>query len=470
MGSMLESLHISEYTSYDGKKFPNLIVEKIDFSAEYSVDSQHTAGTNKNVVQNNGISRRVFNVRFLFFTDKPSTDDVNMRLNTVWVNIEKNGMYSDLNLSSLINENAYDKCKRFRNMLYSSYYGYFKSPIYTETKPIPVTPTSFKESISFVNGLEMLALDVTFLRFNKTQTNVKPKQTKENVEGGLDKHTQLTQEEAAAEGLIPESRVVQNGVNQAKQKTILENTINKFTGIMDAITSTANGIENNVSSFEKKVNNILDVFITDPLFAFMEIQDLLKLPAKVLTNMSNKINGYMDFVEVILNNDVKTYSEKAMNNFLLSSVASAVSLSTVTGNYLDRNEALYVSLKLLEIKDKILEGYTKLEGTIEANITETYKKDVSYSVNPEIINSLNNIITANIDYLEETIFRLPSQCVKVLDRERNFIELCYEIYGDVDEETLSKFLSDNKLVGYDIYLLPKGGEIVYYQNIKGGNF
>jgi len=100
MASMLESLHISEYTSYDGKKFTNLIVEKIDFTAEYSVDSQHTAGTNRNVVQNNGIARRVFNVRFLFFTDKPSKEDVNMRLNTIWVNIEKNGTYSDLTLSS----------------------------------------------------------------------------------------------------------------------------------------------------------------------------------------------------------------------------------------------------------------------------------------------------------------------------------------------------------------------------------
>jgi len=239
---------------------------------------------------------------------------------------------------------------------------------------------------------------------------------------------------------------------------------------MSSITEMANDIENSVSSFERKVNNILDVFITDPLFAFMEIQDLLKLPAKVVTNMSNKINGYVDFIEIILDNDVRTYSEKAVNNFLLSSTASAVTLATTIGNYLDRNEALYVSEKVLEIKDKILEGYTKLEGIIEANITETYKKDVLYSVNPEIINSLNNLITVNIAYLEETIFRLPSQCVKVLDRERNFIELCYELYGNVDEETLSKFFGDNKLMGYDIYLLPKGREIVYYQNIKGGSF
>jgi hypothetical protein len=49
-----------------------------------------------------------------------------------------------------------------------------------------------------------------------------------------------------------------------------------------------------------------------------------------------------------------------------------------------------------------------------------------------------------------------------LDRDRNFIELCAELYGSVDNFYLDKLIVENNLNIDELEIIPMGAEVAYY--------
>jgi hypothetical protein len=50
----------------------------------------------------------------------------------------------------------------------------------------------------------------------------------------------------------------------------------------------------------------------------------------------------------------------------------------------------------------------------------------------------------------------------ILDRDRNFIELCAELYGTVDNYYLDRFISENDFSIDELEIIPMGREVSYY--------
>ena len=65
-------------------------------------------------------------------------------------------------------------------------------------------------------------------------------------------------------------------------------------------------------------------------------------------------------------------------------------------------------------------------------------------------------------YLIENINNLPTKRTLVLNKDRNYIDVCYEVYGNVEEETLNRLIEDNNIKGEEIFMLRKGRSINYY--------
>ena len=59
-------------------------------------------------------------------------------------------------------------------------------------------------------------------------------------------------------------------------------------------------------------------------------------------------------------------------------------------------------------------------------------------------------------------FNLLTERVIYLDRSRSPIDVCSEVYQDVSEETLQRFLNNNLIGGDEFYLLERGRRISYY--------
>ena len=50
----------------------------------------------------------------------------------------------------------------------------------------------------------------------------------------------------------------------------------------------------------------------------------------------------------------------------------------------------------------------------------------------------------------------------MLEKDRNYIELCGELYGNVGNDTLNFFINTNNLSGDEYFEIKKGRQVVYY--------
>jgi hypothetical protein len=99
---------------------------------------------------------------------------------------------------------------------------------------------------------------------------------------------------------------------------------------------------------------------------------------------------------------------------------------------------------------------------------ETVKSFQDYKIGNDIIidsnsNSyllLNELVYSSIQLIQAASFSLPMQRSIRLDRDRQIIELCCELYGSADY--LDKFIAENDFNIDEIELLPMGREVTYY--------
>jgi hypothetical protein len=73
---------------------------------------------------------------------------------------------------------------------------------------------------------------------------------------------------------------------------------------------------------------------------------------------------------------------------------------------------------------------------------------------------LTELIYSSIQLIQNASFSLPMQRTIRLNRNRQIIELCCELYGSVDY--LDKFIAENDFNIDEIELLPMGREVTYY--------
>jgi hypothetical protein len=76
---------------------------------------------------------------------------------------------------------------------------------------------------------------------------------------------------------------------------------------------------------------------------------------------------------------------------------------------------------------------------------------------------LNELIYASIQLIQNVSFSLPMQRTILLNRDRQVIELCCELYGSSDY--LDKFIAENDFNIDEIELIPMGREVTYYVKV-----
>lgn len=88
------------------------------------------------------------------------------------------------------------------------------------------------------------------------------------------------------------------------------------------------------------------------------------------------------------------------------------------------------------------------------------KNNVIIDSNSNSFLLLNELIYSSIRLIQEASFSLPMQRTIYVDRDRQIVELCCELYGSVDY--LDKFIAENDFNLDEIELIPMGREVTYY--------
>ena len=200
------------------------------------------------------------------------------------------------------------------------------------------------------------------------------------------------------------------------QANILKKDMNAFTSVFESVINATRTADDIFLEIQTEISQALNDYVTNPLLAIMSINRVLKRPAELAVNITNKVLGYSSFIETIINNNAYTYSQKALKETMIR------------------------------------------EGTYE----DQYHNGIEYNINIEAKKELIKMFDITRTYLIENINNLPTKRTLILNKDRNYIDVCYEVYGNVEEETLNRLIEDNNIKGEEIFMLRKGRSINYY--------
>jgi hypothetical protein len=96
-----------------------------------------------------------------------------------------------------------------------------------------------------------------------------------------------------------------------------------------------------------------------------------------------------------------------------------------------------------------------------AEITPDYLEDGATDTG-DGLEDLQDLVNSVIGLLVSKSFDALTEMRKPLESDRTPYDLCFELYGTAINDVLDVFIESNDLAGDEIFLIPKGREIVWY--------
>ena len=128
-----------------------------------------------------------------------------------------------------------------------------------------------------------------------------------------------------------------------------------------------------------------------------------------------------------------------------------------------REEAVETAASILEMMESLMAfSDAKIETLNEssASIQAQSAKDIYIDANAASYIALKELVQQSAQLIMNASFALPMQRTFTLDRDRQVIELCAELYGTVDY--VDNFILSNNLSIDEIELLPAGTKVMHY--------
>jgi len=274
---------------------------------------------------------------------------------------------------------------------------------------------------------------------------------------------------------ISEQLQIQSSLNV--QADILNDNLSGLTPDNPNLLATMRELKNNIKSMFKNAENKVNESINTARLAL----NAMKIPTKLAINILEKVRGYSNLVTQISNqfrndpfgiNNIKNNfaSTRLVLSGAVASVAigSALSIAENAANnkqqansgggtfstadgVISREAAVSTALKIKE-----------LFSTIQIFEDEKIIKNNFIDSNATAYLMLNKLVYNSINLIFNVALSLPMKRIIKLDRDRNIIELCAEIYQSVDNYFLDKLIIENNLSIDDMEIIPMGREVSYY--------
>lgn len=231
--------------------------------------------------------------------------------------------------------------------------------------------------------------------------------------------------------------------------------VNKANSYLKPLIQATEEVSTFFSVTASSITTGIDEILSTPRTLALQTIDMIHAPSKAFISITDKINSYKILIDDLMYDVSKTFKKSSdkndytTNKLLIETYATATVLSVVNNEFDTKKEALIVAENLLLQLDEINSwNDLQLDTLDEIDTGESYQK-------------LQESIALTAGYLVQISFTLKQEKSIVLDRNRTIIDLCSEIYNDVDSK-LDYLINTNNLSGSEILELPKGKEILYY--------
>lgn len=243
---------------------------------------------------------------------------------------------------------------------------------------------------------------------------------------------------------------------QSQVKGSYQLVLDSVDGVMGVIADTQKEVQNQFDAVRDSINSSIDTLLGDPVTLAFQSLILVQAPARANAAIAARLDGYRTLVdsmitqtfELSLNAEIPNQFHSA--DLFAGAYISGAALSVVNNQFETKADALLAADFILTMMD----DYTAWRD-VQFETLEQIDTGESYQ-------QLIEAVGVAAGFLVQISFTLKQEKLFTTVRQRNFLELCAELYGNVNDDTLDFFINSNDLTGQEIIEIPTGREIVYY--------
>lgn len=345
----------------------------------------------------------------------------------------------------------------------------------------PVCVASYKVDQNSVKGIGVISVSVVFYK------------TIPNLVGGDPSESNNPASAMAMSASIDDLNVDQatrfaDEVKGSAGKgfaTIVEKT--------NAIVETAESVFSSIASKVDSVNiaftssvaetlSTADELARSPFDLARQVQTLIQLPMLAIDSATERLDAYEDYVSEVLDftnddkNEFAGATTSGKNTLSVTGVAVLAAISAINYSAVSTDSATISDITSGE--DTVPTGYLsrsdilsaiKTVQTVAVNATEELSKQASNFDDTTFFKQYfdysildKTIISATVTNLQKRIYNSAREVTITNDVERGVVQACADLYGTVNNNTIQFLIDSNGLHGDEIFLIPKGKELIYY--------
>jgi hypothetical protein len=323
---------------------------------------------------------------------------------------------------------------------------------------IPVLPLAWAQSEDWVAGLGRAEFKIEFVRVSDNV--VFPITATSAVEsvGSLADAGAIAATAAAVAEFDPISAadvsVVADGITEG-----LEAYAQFFADIIaevEAVQAEITGTINDVTS-------TIDTLIAAPAALFGTLANLAALPARVFTNVKNKIDAYASMIIAAANIVPESYAQAVASIHSILCLFAGASVASTIGPIQSRSQAVTIADRMDDISQAV-SGAIEQAEEVSFAVSAPNGPD-GYRPSQAVIAQLTQAAEIARAAVLERAYSLPAEHRTTIETERTPIDLVAEFYGDVIADfdaKLEEFIRTNDLQGNELIVIPAGREVIYY--------
>ncbi|MFW6312267.1 MAG: DNA circularization N-terminal domain-containing protein [Spirochaetota bacterium] len=314
---------------------------------------------------------------------------------------------------------------------------------------IAVLPVSISQTEDFqVNG-RRARFEIEFVKPSTTAFPVTGAQRESAVEQSVNAFA-----DAAATSLVEEVDF-DDAATKISAAEAYEDGVAIFGEAVADLATADEPLSEQIQLLSRQLIDNMDTLIESPLELALEAIRLYRLPARTISNVWEKVRGYATLVEQLINNVEEAPTTQAIVALFQATAATgAMAEATLSGPIERRDRAVSAA-------ETLRSTYASVMDAVE--VVETADDGVDFRVSQEALVALDTAVSTAYGLLIERSYSLKSSRRIRLDSDATPIELAARFYPDSGlDEAIDHVIEENELLDSEIFLVPRGREVVYY--------
>lgn len=329
----------------------------------------------------------------------------------------------------------------FEDALNERGHGTLEHPVYGSVLVVPFGDISRRDDL--VSAANQAVLEVTFFQTNGL---IYPSPVADTAGTVAD---QVAAAEEAQAQWFGAAFVESTATVLADLRSRYNAALNTASDILRPIADTVTGTQRAFDQIQSSITRGLDVLIGQPLTLAYQTIQLIKTPARISQQVGARLDAYSNLFQQYVGRPAENRTALYTRDLFASTAATATAQAAFNTTYTRRPEAVQAAEQLLAQLDALAawrDEQFAAQGEVDDGSSWQATQDLLATVAGALV---------------DQSFDLAAERVLVLTSDRSIIDVCFEVYGSVDDK-LDALMADNDLSGDEIVELPRGRRIVYY--------